>query len=52
MTLLRNSSTEQTVQQFQAAERHSTKLTSELQAAEQENEKLKATTFQLITDRT
>ena len=49
---MRNSSTEQIVQQFQAAERHSTKLTSVLQAAEPENERLKAATVQLIADRT
>ena len=33
-------------------EQHSTKLTSELPAAEQENEKVKAATVQLIVDRT
>ena len=38
MTSLRNSSTEQIVQQFQAAE--------------QENERLKTTTVQLIADKT
>ena len=48
---MRNNSIEQTVQWFQVAERHST-LTSELPAAEQENEKLKAATVQLIVDRT